>query len=88
MTKSASAVPGPAAGEGHVSTVKMLGSGWSKLTVLMTLKRARSYLYGERLPCQATTLKGEWRMRAEKRRPPNLLRVDRRTGRRAAAVGA
>jgi hypothetical protein len=35
-------VPGSA--EGAVSTVKMDGSGWSKLTVLMQLKRAMSYL--------------------------------------------
>ena len=45
---------------GEVSTVKIDGSGWSKLTVPMVLKRARSYLYGARLPCQATTSSGEW----------------------------
>ena len=32
--------------DGEVSTVKIDGSGWSKLTVLKVLKRARSYLYG------------------------------------------
>ena len=32
--------------DGEVSTVKIDGSGWSKLTVLIVLKRARSYLYG------------------------------------------
>src|ERR1700677_3596218 len=56
MTKSTLAVPGSP--EGAVSTVKMDGSGWSKLTVLMQLKRAMSYLYGAKLPCQATTSSG------------------------------
>ncbi len=32
----------PWSGEGEVRTVKMEGSGWSKLTVLMVLKRAMS----------------------------------------------
>src|SRR6266581_13925 len=36
----------PGCPEGEVSTVKIEGSGWSKLTVLITMKRARSYLYG------------------------------------------
>src|ERR1700727_1440440 len=40
-TKSALAVPGISLGE--VRTVYMDGSGWSKLTELMQLKRARSY---------------------------------------------
>ena len=44
ITKSTLAVPGVS--EGEVSTVKIDGSGWSKLTVLIALKRARSYLYG------------------------------------------
>src|SRR2546423_15512234 len=44
MTKSQFATPGWA--EGDVNTVKIDGSGWSKLTVLITMKRARSYLYG------------------------------------------
>ena len=44
ITKSQFAVPGISVGE--VSTVKIDGSGWSKLTVLIVLKRARSYLYG------------------------------------------
>ena len=43
-TKSTFAVP--AVSEGDVSTVKIDGSGWSKLTVLIALKRARSYLHG------------------------------------------
>ena len=36
----------PACRSGEVSTVKIDGSGWSKLTVPIVLKRARSYLYG------------------------------------------
>src|SRR5688572_12728857 len=44
MTKSTLATPGCA--EGEVSTVKMDGSAWSKVTVLIAMKRARSYLYG------------------------------------------
>ncbi|MNZ61834.1 hypothetical protein D3C78_799360 [compost metagenome] len=50
-------MPGTLVGE--VSTVKIDGSGWSKLTVPMVLKRRRSYLYGTLLPCQATTSSGE-----------------------------
>ena len=42
MTKSQLATPGVP--EGEVSTVKIDGSGWSKLTVLIAMKRARSYL--------------------------------------------
>src|SRR5688500_19271934 len=57
MTKSQLAVP--ACAEGEVSTVKIDGSAWSKLTVLITMKRASSYLYGTQLPCQATTSSGE-----------------------------
>ena len=44
ITKSALARPGSSLGE--VSTVKMDGSGWSKLIVPMTMKFAVSYLYG------------------------------------------
>src|SRR5687767_8524765 len=44
ITKSTLAVPGVS--EGDVSTVKIDGSGWSKVTEFMALKRARSYLYG------------------------------------------
>ena len=40
MTKSAFARPGALLG--LVSTVKIDGSGWSKLTLPMTLKRSRS----------------------------------------------
>src|ERR1700761_1862196 len=57
MTKSALAVPGLSEGAG--STVKIDGAGWSKLAVLIVLKRARSYLHGARLPGQATTSSGE-----------------------------
>ncbi len=42
ITKSTLAVPGVS--DGEVSTVKIDGSGWSKLTLLTALKRARSYL--------------------------------------------
>ena len=44
ITKSALARPGASVGE--VSTVKMDGSGWSKLMVPIVMKFARSYLYG------------------------------------------
>ena len=44
ITKSTFATPGVS--EGDVSTVKIEGSVWSKLTVFIALKRARSYLYG------------------------------------------
>src|SRR3954469_3182763 len=44
MTKSQFATPGWP--DGEVSTVKMDGSAWSKLTVLITMNFARSYLYG------------------------------------------
>src|SRR3954451_22911747 len=57
-TKSALARPGVS--EGLVSIVKIDGSGWSKLTVPIVLKRARSYFHGARLPCQATTSSGLW----------------------------
>ncbi|MCW0466391.1 hypothetical protein NB705_003464 [Xanthomonas sacchari] len=42
IAKSMLAVPGVSLGA--VSTVKMLGSGWSKLIEPMVLKRRRSYL--------------------------------------------
>ncbi|MOA13894.1 hypothetical protein D3C78_1339620 [compost metagenome] len=42
ITKSRLAMPGTLVGE--VSTVKIDGSGWSKLTVPIVLKRRRSYL--------------------------------------------
>lgn len=35
----------PGNAEGQVSTVKMLGSGWSKATELTGLNLARSYLH-------------------------------------------
>ena len=44
ITKSTLAVP--RVSEGDVSTVKIDGSAWSKLTVFIVLKRARSYLKG------------------------------------------
>jgi hypothetical protein len=70
ITKSTLAVPGVS--EGLVSTVKIEGSGWSKLTVPIVLKRARSYLYGARLPCQATTSSGLWSKVVDQSRPPNF----------------
>src|SRR5438552_3313306 len=57
ITKSQLATPGIS--EAEVSTVLIDGSGWSKLTELIAMKRARSYLNGARLPCQATTFSGE-----------------------------
>ena len=57
ITKSQFAVPGVSLGE--VSTVKIDGSGWSKLIEPIVMNRRVSYLYGARLPCQATTLNGE-----------------------------
>mgnify|MGYP000989442657 CR=1 FL=1 len=44
ITKSTLAQPGVSLG--LVSTVKMLGSGWSKLTVPRVLKRRVSYFTG------------------------------------------
>src|SRR5208337_1206706 len=44
MTKSTLASPASSLGE--VSTVKMDGSGWSKLIVPIAMKFAVSYLYG------------------------------------------
>src|SRR2546428_5358397 len=44
ITKSQFATPRWPEGEG--STVKIEGSGWSELTVLIVMKRAGSYLYG------------------------------------------
>src|SRR5215468_4520034 len=70
ITKSTFAVPGVS--EGEVSTVKIEGSAWSNVTVFIALKRARSYLYGARLPCHATTSSGEWSIGADHSRPENL----------------
>src|SRR5688500_13922340 len=58
MTKSAFARPGTS--DGDVSTVKIDGSGWSKLTEPIALNRLRSYFHGARLPCHATTSSGLW----------------------------
>ena len=71
MTKSQLAVPGVSLGD--VSTVKMDGSGWSKLIEPMVMKFAVSYFTGVRLPCQATTLKGELAAGARQKWPPNFL---------------
>src|SRR5918993_5564448 len=78
ITKSQLAVPGVS--EGEVRTVKMDGSGWSKLIEPMVMKWAVSYFTGARLPCQATTSKGEWRGGAAaqtrpRRHPPPASRV-------------
>src|SRR6185436_11096370 len=70
ITKSQFAVPGVS--DGDVSTVKIDGSGWSKLTVPIVMKRAVSYWNGARLPCQATTLNGVARCVLRHSRPPNL----------------
>src|SRR3954469_25693029 len=71
MTKSQLAVPGVS--DGDVSTVKIDGSGWSKLIEPMVMKCAVSYFTGDKLPCQATTLKGECRVGADQKRPPAFL---------------
>src|SRR6478609_1273792 len=79
ITKSAFATPGVSLGD--VSTVKMDGSGWSKLMEPMVLNRPRSYLYGARFPCHATTSSGEWGRVASHSRPWNFwtTRVGRST---------
>src|SRR6185436_13911392 len=56
ITKSQLAVPGVSLGE--VSTVKIDGSGWSKLIEPIVMKSLVSYFSGVRLPCHATTLNG------------------------------
>src|SRR6195952_1758037 len=71
ITKSQLAVPGVSLAD--VSTVKIDGSGWSKLTDPRAMKRAVSYLYGTRLPCQATTSNGEHGAVAVHSAPPNFL---------------
>src|SRR3954447_26659691 len=73
MTKSQLAVPGVSLGE--VSTVKIDGSGWSKLIDPITMKLAVSYFTGARLPCQATTLKGDCAASARHRLPPDFLMI-------------
>ena len=65
----------PGVSEGLVSTVKMLGSGWSKLIEPITMKFLVSYFSGTRLPCQATTLKGVAGCSLCHRRPPNFLTI-------------
>src|SRR5215471_20610318 len=70
ITKSTLAVPGVS--DGEVRTVKIDGSAWSKVTVFIALKRARSYLQGARFPCQATTSSGEWSIGAIHNLPPNF----------------
>src|SRR6188768_2575305 len=73
ITKSQLAVPGVSLGA--VSTVKIDGSGWSKLIEPITMKCAVSYFTGARLPCQATTLKGDCFIGACQKRPPNFLTI-------------
>src|SRR5574337_755323 len=73
ITKSQFAVPGVSLG--LVSTVKMLGSGWSKLIEPMAMKLAVSYFSGARLPCQATTSNGVRGCSVRHRRPPNLRTI-------------
>ena len=71
ITKSQFAVPGVSLGE--VSTVKIDGSGWSKLIEPMVMKCAVSYFSGTRLPCHATTLNGEASAGADHSAPPYFL---------------
>src|SRR3982751_890526 len=70
MAKSRFAVPGTPLGE--VSTVKIDGSGWSKLIEPMVLKRRRSYLRGAYLRRHPTTAGGEWPIGPCHRRPWNF----------------
>src|SRR6187551_1075711 len=63
ITKSQLAVPGVSLGD--VSTVKIDGSGWSKLIEPIVMKFAVSYFNGTRLPCQPTTLNGDAAQRAD-----------------------
>src|SRR3954471_14849841 len=87
MTKSQLATP--ACPDGDVSAVKIDGSAWSKLTVLIAMNRARSYLYGARLPCHATTSSGEWLNSLDHRLPRNLLTTSHLPERSSkAATGA
>src|SRR6476659_5774313 len=73
MTKSQLAVPGVS--DGEVSTVKIDGSGWSKLIEPIVMKHFVSYFSGARLPCQATTSNGVLADRARQRRPPYLRTI-------------
>jgi len=85
ITKSAVARPGTRP-EGTVSTVKMEGSGWSKDTVPIVLKRVRSYLYGLTVPCHATTSKGECGCAAANTWPPNFTCVVKAAARSSKAA--
>src|ERR1700712_766534 len=71
IPKAQWAVPGVS--EGEVSTVKIDGSGWSKLIEPITMKLAVSYFRGARLPCHATTSKGDCFSSARHRWPPNFF---------------
>src|SRR5581483_463315 len=71
ITKSQLAQPGVSLGD--VSTVKIDGSGWSKLIEPKAMKRDKSYFIGARLPCQAITLKGVCCCAARHNAPPNFL---------------
>src|SRR5687768_14988333 len=73
ITKSQFAVPGVS--DGEVSTVKIDGSGWSKLIEPSTMKFAVSYFSGARLPCQATTLNGVWVCVVRHNAPPTFLTI-------------
>ncbi len=86
ITKSQLATPG--CPEGEVSTVKMDGSEWSKVTVLTAMKRARSYLQGVPLPCHATTSSGEWRASVAHKLPRNLSTSSHLPRSSYAATGA
>src|SRR6188768_3476598 len=71
ITKSQLAVPGVS--DGDVSTVKIDGSGWSKLMDPIVMKFAVSYFMGTRLPCHATTLNGDASAGAVHSAPPYFL---------------
>src|SRR5256714_14115275 len=84
MTKSQLAVPGVS--DGDVSTVKIDGSGWSKLIEPIVMKCAVSYFSGARLPCHATTLNGDASAGATHSAPPAFFTM--RCGRTASSKRA
>src|SRR5438477_10097372 len=87
MTKSQLAVPGVS--DGEVSTVKIDGSGWSKLIEPIVMKCAVSYFSGARLPCHATASNGERCNAARHSRPPNFFTSSQGpAGSSKAATGA
>ena len=71
ITKSQFAVPGVSLGE--VSTVKIDGSGWSKLIEPMVMKWRVSYLQRRQVAVPGDHVEGRVRCVARHSAPPNLL---------------